>query len=93
MIKAELIKCVANVTGSSKQAEAAVNAFVAVIGESLCKGENVAVPGLGTFRISLRRARSGRNPQTREAIEIPARNAVSFTPVAALKRDISDYTL
>ena len=77
MNKAELIEKVAEVTGlSKKEGESAVNAFVDVIQGSLKKGEKVAIAGFGTFDVSHRKARTGRNPQTGEEIKI----AESKTP-------------
>lgn len=77
MNKPELIEKVAEVTGlSKKEGESAINAFVDVIQGSLKKGEKVAIAGFGTFDVSHRKARTGRNPQTGEEIKI----AESKTP-------------
>lgn len=60
------------------KAPAAVNAVLEVIAEALKKGENVAIPGFGTFSVKERAERKGINPLTKEPIVIPARKAVAF---------------
>ena len=86
MNKSDLIAAIAAKTGETKKgAEAAVNAFVDVITESLAKGEKVQLVGFGSFEVRKRAARKGRNPQTKEEIKIPASKAPVFKAGKALK--------
>ena len=79
MNKAELIAAMAAKTGETKKAaEASVNAFVEVVTESLKKGEKVQLVGFGTFETRERAAREGRNPRTKETINIPASTVPVF---------------
>lgn len=79
MNKGELIEKVATEGGMSKaDAEKAVNSMLDAIGEALGAGDKVTLVGFGTFAVSDRAARQGRNPQTGKAIEIPARKVVKF---------------
>lgn len=86
MNKTELIVAVAEKAGlTKKDAERAVNATIDAITESLVKGDKVQVSGLGSFEVKTREARTGRNPQTGEAIQIAASNVPSFKAAKALK--------
>ena len=86
MNKADLIAAIAAKTGETKKsAEASVNAFVDVITESLVEGDKVQLVGFGSFEVRKRAARKGRNPQTKEAIKIPASKAPVFKAGKALK--------
>lgn len=86
MKKVELIEAVAAKAGITKaDAGRAVDATIEVITEALAKGDKVPFVGFGTFSVSKRAARTGRNPQTGEVVNIAARNAVSFKAGAALK--------
>ena len=86
MKKAELIESVAAKAGITKaDAGRAVDATFAAITEALVKGDKVPLIGFGTFSISKRAARVGRNPQTGAEVQIAARNAVTFKAGAALK--------
>lgn len=79
MNKTELVRTVAEKADLTLAvAGDAVNAVVEAIVNALVAGEEVAVPGFGTFKVSERAARTGRNPQTGEAVEIAASKAVSF---------------
>ena len=79
MNKAELIAAIAAQTNETKKsAEASVNAFVETIQSSLKSGEKVAIAGFGTFDVSNRKARTGRNPQTGEEIKIAASKTPKF---------------
>ena len=79
MNKAELIAAIAAKTGDTKKAaEASVNAFVEVVTESLVKGDKVQLVGFGTFETRERAAREGRNPRTKETINIPASTVPVF---------------
>ncbi|MBQ7706650.1 MAG: HU family DNA-binding protein [Lachnospiraceae bacterium] len=86
MNKAELNDAVAKASGlSKKETEAALKGFIEVIGKSLKKGDKVSLVGFGTFEVSKRAARKGKNPQTGESIKIPASKAVKFKPGKNLK--------
>ena len=86
MNKAELVAAIAAKTGESKKAtEAAVNAFTAVVAETLKGGDKVQLVGFGSFEVRKRAARKGRNPQTKEEIKIPASKAPVFKAGKALK--------
>ena len=86
MNKTEFAAAVAEKTGlSKKDAEAAVKAFIDVVAEELKAGEKVQLVGFGTFEVSERSARQGRNPQTGETIEIAASRTPTFKAGKALK--------
>jgi DNA-binding protein HU-beta len=86
MTKAELIEAVAAGADISKAAAArAVDSFTGAITKSLKKGQKVTLVGFGTFSVSKRKARKGRNPQTGETIKIPAAKLPKFTAGKALK--------
>lgn len=86
MNKTELIAAVAEKAGlTKKDAERAVNATIDAITESLVKGDKVQVSGLGSFEVKNREARTGRNPQTGETIQIAASKLPAFKAAKALK--------
>jgi DNA-binding protein HU-beta len=85
MNKAQLIDEVAKVTCSKKEAALAVGAAFAAIQKALKKGDAVTLVGFGTFRVSKRKARKGRNPQTGEAIKIAAKKVPVFKAGKGLK--------
>lgn len=86
MNKAELIAAIAeNADMTKKDAEKALKAFVDVITEELKKGEKVQVVGFGTFEVSERAEREGRNPHTGETMKIAASKAPKFKAGKALK--------
>ena len=86
MNKTELIAAVAERTDlSKKDAEKAVKAFTDVVAEELVKGEKVQIVGFGTFGVSERAAREGRNPKTGEPMPIPASKMPKFSAGKALK--------
>ena len=86
MKKAELVEAIAAKAGLTKaDANRALEATFEVITKALKKGERVPVAGFGTFNVSKRKAREGRNPQTGAAVKIPARKAVTFKAGTALK--------
>ena len=90
MNKAELISAVAEKTGMTKKdAERVVNATVETITQALVKGEKVAVSGFGNFEVKAREARVGRNPRTKETIQIPATRLPAFKAAKALKDAVS----
>ena len=87
MNKTELVAAMAEQTNlSKKDAEAALKAFIDVVSEELKKGEKVQLVGFGTFEVSERAAREGRNPQTGETMEIKASKTPKFKAGKALKR-------
>ena len=86
MNKTELVAAMAEQTNlSKKDAEAALKAFFDVVSEELKKGEKVQLVGFGTFEVSERAAREGRNPQTGETMEIKASKTPKFKAGKALK--------
>ena len=90
MNKTELIAAVAEKTGlSKKDSDAAVAAVVDAITESLVQGEKVQLVGFGSFEVKSRSARMGRNPQTKEQIEIPASKVPVFKAGKALKDTVA----
>lgn len=79
MNKAELIDAIAGDTGLTKvQTGAALDSFMNAVVISLKKGESVTLVGFGTFSVSARAARNGRNPQTGETIKIKATKVPKF---------------
>ena len=86
MNKTELIAAVAEKTGMTKKdAERVINATFEAVTASLVKGEKVAVSGFGNFEVKAREARVGRNPRTKETIQIPATKLPAFKAAKALK--------
>ena len=86
MNNTELVAAIAeNAEISKKDAEKAVKAFVEVITEELKKGEKVQLVGFGTFEVTSRAAREGRNPQTGNTMKIAACKAPKFKAGKALK--------
>ena len=90
MNKTELIAAVAEKTGMTKKdAERVVNATFGTITQALAKGDKVAVSGFGNFEVKKREARVGRNPRTKETIQIPATRLPAFKAAKALKDAVS----
>ena len=88
MNKTELIAAAAQAAGMTKKdTERAVNAALDIITASLARGEKVQLSGFGSFEVKDREARMGRNPHTKEAVEIPATKVPVFKASKAL-RDI-----
>jgi len=84
--KQELVASIAEKSGLTKaQCEKALNGMVGAITEQLGKGESVSLIGFGTFDVSKRSARQGKNPRTGEAVQIAARNVPRFAPGKTLK--------
>ena len=91
MNKAELVAAMAERADlSKKDAEAALKAFTDVVAEELKKGEKIQLVGFGTFEVSERAARTGRNPQTGEEMPIAASKAPKFKAGKALKDAINE---
>ncbi len=77
--KGDVINAISEQAGiSKKEAAAAFDAFINFIAEACQRGERCAVPGLGSFSVTDRKAREGRNPRTKETIQIPASKNVRF---------------
>ena len=90
MNKTELVAAIASKANiSKKDAEASVKAFTEVVAEELKKGEKIQLVGFGTFEVSKRAARTGRNRQTGAEMKIPASKAPKFKAGKALKDSIN----
>ena len=90
MNKTELIAAVAQSAGlTKKDAERVLNAAFDTMTAALVKGEKVQLSGFGTFEVKEREARIGRNPHTKEAIEIPATKVPVFKDSKALKDNVA----
>lgn len=86
MKKSEMIEMLATKTGLTKaDCERVYNATFDMFKEQLSKGEKISIAGFGTFKISERSAREGRNPATGETMKIPASKSVSFKAGTELK--------
>ena len=90
MNKTELVAAMADQAGlSKKDTEKALKAFTDVVAEELKKGEKVQLVGFGTFEVSERAAREGRNPQSCAVMKIPASKAPKFKAGKALKDSLN----
>ena len=89
MNKADLIDEVAKVLNSKKEAKEAVECVLSTITSTMKKEEAVTLVGFGTFKVDNRKARTGRNPQTGEPIEIKAKKVPKFVAGKALKDAIN----
>jgi DNA-binding protein HU-beta len=91
MNRADLVQALAEKTGSS-QADAgrSLDAVMTVISETLAKGDEVKLPGFGTFQVIDRAATEGRHPRTGEKIAIPASKQPKFKAGVELKRAVSE---
>ncbi len=90
MNKAELVAAVAEKAGlSKKDSEKAINAAFDSITAALAGGEKVQLVGFGAFEVKERNARIGRNPKTKEEIEIPASRVAVFKAGKALKDSVA----
>ena len=85
MNKGNLIAELAKVTCTKKEAEAAIDCVFSTITKALKKKDTVTLVGFGTFKVSKRKARTGRNPKTGEAIKIKAKNSPKFVAGKGLK--------
>ena len=89
MTKAELIDKIANDAKVTKVAAGkALDSFIDGVKKALKKGDKVTLIGFGTFSVTQRKARKGRNPQTGKEIKIPARKAPKFSAGQALKKAV-----
>ncbi len=90
MNKAQLIDAIAGESGLTKaDAKKALDAFIKVTGDALKGGDRVALVGFGSFGVSERSARTGRNPQTGQEIQIPAKKVVKFKAGSELTDSIN----
>jgi DNA-binding protein HU-beta len=90
MNKAELIDAMASQAGLSKaDAKRALDAFIDITSGALKKGDRVALVGFGSFSVSKRSARKGRNPRTGKEINIAAKNVVKFKAGAELSGNVN----
>ena len=90
MKKSEIISLIAERTSVTKaDAERVYNETFNIFKEELSKGNNIAVNGFGTFKVSERNARNCRNPKTGETINVPAHKAVSFKVCSELKKSVN----
>lgn len=86
MNKTELIDAIVRESGvTKKDSEAVLNAFINTVTKTLKKGDKIQLVGFGTFEVSKRAARTGRNPQTGNEIKIAASKSPKFKPGKALK--------
>ncbi len=88
MNKGDLINEVAKVVSTKKEAQAAVDCVFSTITNALKKKDTIALAGFGTFKVTERKARKGRNPQTGAEITIKAKKAPKFVPGKALKESV-----
>jgi len=87
--KQELVAAIADKAQlTKKDAEKALNAVLDSIKEALTRGDKVSLVGFGTFEVRERKARAGRNPRTRETIQIPAAKVPAFRPGKDLKESV-----
>src|ERR1019366_10112718 len=94
MNKAAIAEAVHGVLGGTKvQAEQAVETMINSIIDSLKKGEEVSIAGLGIFSVKQRAAREARNPRTGEAIKVPAMKVPKFRAAKALKEQLNSTSL
>ena len=86
MTKADLVTAMAKASGGSKvSAERALSAFLDEVVDALRKGRKVTIGGFGTFLVTRRAERNGRNPRTGKAIRIPACRVPRFRPSRSLR--------
>lgn len=86
MNKQELIQAISDKSGlTQKDAKTALDATLAVITDTLTKGDDIALVGFGAFSVREQKARIARNPKTGESVQIPAKKVVSFKAGKGLK--------
>jgi len=88
MNKGDLVNEVAKVVCTKKEAQTAVDCIFSAITKALKKKDTVTLVGFGTFKVGKRNARTGRNPQTGEAIKIKAKKVPKFLAGKALKEAV-----
>ena len=88
--KPDLVQAIADGAGIAKtKADAALDALVGAVVSNVAKGNDVRVPGLGTWKRAARKARTGRNPQTGAAVKIPATKVPKFSAAVGFKDEVS----
>jgi DNA-binding protein HU-beta len=91
MKKADIISKIVEATNLKRaEADEAITSFLDTVKEGLKNGEKITIIGFGSFSVVERKARMGRNPQTGEEIEIPAKKTVKFNPAVKLKEEVND---
>ena len=91
MTKADIVDRIADGTGLTKlETEAVVDGFVITVMEALETGESVELRGFGSFRVRERAARTARNPQTDEPVEVPRQFVPAFKPSRAFRRVVNE---
>lgn len=91
MNKQDLVSAMSEKSGLPKKvSEFAINSFVESISDALAKGESVQLIGFGTFKVSKRNARKGRNPQTGKEIKIAAKKVAQFKAGKALSEKVNN---
>lgn len=88
MNKGELVEQIAKQTSTKKEAQDLVENVICSIKKSLSKGKDVAISGLGIFKVKKTKARMGRNPKTGESIKIPAKKKVAFKAAKDLRESL-----
>ena len=89
MNKGELVDAIASSANISKtDAENALNAFINAVQDAVSGGDKVTLPGFGSFQPTLRKARTGIDPRTRETVQIPERKAAKFTVGSKFKAQV-----
>ena len=91
MNKTELVDAVSNIANTTKaESNRVIEAFIEAITQELKSGGSVSIPGFGTYTVSHRSARTGRNPQTGETIEISAKTVPAFKAGKKLKEAVQE---
>lgn len=88
MNKTDLVSKVADIVETQKQAKEVVDTIIGAISNALAKKDSVQIAGFGTFKVSERKARTGRNPQTGAPIQIAASTVPKFVAGKALKEAV-----
>lgn len=88
MKKEDIIKELAEILNSKKQAKEALDGLISIISKGLAGGEKITLTGFGSFDVVERKARKGRNPKTGEPIDIEASKVPRFTPGKTLKNAV-----
>jgi len=89
MNKAELVEKVSNQTGLTKKtSREAIDAVISALTDPLAREEKVTLVGLGTFQVTERKARRGKNPRTGEEMQIPAKKVPKFRPGKGLREKV-----
>jgi DNA-binding protein HU-beta len=89
--KGELVDAIASDTNLSKtDAENALNAFINTVQNTIASGDKVTLPGFGTFAPTLRKARTGMDPRTRQPVQIPERKSAKFSVGSKFKAQVAE---